>query len=63
MGLGVFALARRRRAGSVLVGLLAVGATLVLALLLGGAAQAHEGHAHEARGSRPSPRRRSPAAP
>ncbi|MGU3360753.1 efflux RND transporter periplasmic adaptor subunit [Methylobacterium sp. M6A4_1b] len=44
MGLGVFALARRRRAGSVLVGLLAVGATLALALLLGGAAQAHEGH-------------------
>jgi RND family efflux transporter MFP subunit len=44
MGLGVFALARRRRAGQVLVALLAVGATLVLALLLGGAAQAHEGH-------------------
>jgi cobalt-zinc-cadmium efflux system membrane fusion protein len=49
LGLGVFALARRRRAGSVLVGLLAVGATLVLALLLGGAAQAHEGHAPEAK--------------
>ncbi|KQP41505.1 RND transporter [Methylobacterium sp. Leaf104] len=49
MGLGVFALARRRRAGSVLVGLLAVGATLALALLLGGAAQAHEGHGPDAK--------------
>ncbi len=48
MGLGVFALARRRRAGQVLVALLAVGATLVLALLLGGAAQAHEGHGSDA---------------
>jgi cobalt-zinc-cadmium efflux system membrane fusion protein len=44
MGLGVFALVRRRRAGQILVGLLAVGATLVVALVLGGAAQAHEGH-------------------
>ena len=40
MGLGVFALARRRRAGQVLAALLALGATLVLS----GAALAHEGH-------------------
>ena len=40
LGLGVFALARRRRAGQVLALLLALGATLVL----GGAALAHEGH-------------------
>lgn len=48
MGLGAFALALRRRAGQslavILAVLLAVGATLVLALFLGGAAQAHEGH-------------------
>jgi RND family efflux transporter MFP subunit len=48
MGLGAFALARRRRGGPVLVALLAVGATLVLALFLGGAAQAHEGHGPDA---------------
>ncbi|MCJ2036183.1 efflux RND transporter periplasmic adaptor subunit [Methylobacterium sp. J-068] len=44
MGLGVFALARRRRAGQVFAVLLAVTATLVL----GGAALAHEGHSEGA---------------
>ena len=45
MGLGAFALARRRRTGQVLALLLALGATLVL----GGAALAHEGHGADAK--------------
>ena len=51
MGLGVFALARRRRSAQALAVLLALGATLVL----GGAALAHEGHAEGPEAASPTP--------